>query len=232
MKMKLLPLIATLSISLSHVTYAASPTAPKRHEASPASASAPSGCPAPSVIAPCVCSEAPGALPLLDCAQVVSENQLQEVFSRGGTGGAFGRLSMNGNEHVEHLTAGVFGNASFVHASLAGTHVAHVDLAAFSASRSTLDRLDLFHARLASLDASALPGFQALTMLDARHNLLPSAPRLSSPYLAYLDLSENQIMEIESDTFVGLLTLEVLFLGNNKLTSIPTGIGLDLKIKF
>ncbi|GFN74436.1 variable lymphocyte receptor b [Plakobranchus ocellatus] len=92
-------------------------------------------------------------------------------------------------------------------------------------SMEWLNNLVLNRNRISTIESGALEGLTNLLVLRLENNLIKHIPnnvfnRADVPELQYIDLSNNKLEIIESETFSNLTELDVLYLNHNRITYI------------
>ncbi|XP_053946363.1 uncharacterized protein LOC128855463 [Anastrepha ludens] len=84
-----------------------------------------------------------------------------------------------------------------------------------------LQYLDLSHSRIEDIEDDALGRLEILETLFLDHNQLHKVPISLPTSLEHLFLQQNEIMDIQAQTFQGLNNLQTLDLSGNKLLYLP-----------
>lgn len=183
-------------------------------------------CPVDTDLLPCVCSTDVDLNLYLDCSDVTSNTQLQEVFARTiFPFSDFKRLTINPVEPQNQLTAilgGTFGLVTFENVVISHTLIDTIEEEAFAYSHPTLGSLDVSDNNLVDFPFETLYLFQVLRELRMANNRLGTLPDIESETLVQLDLSGNLGLTLTPLTFAGITHVEEIRLLDMGLT-VDTG---------
>jgi len=160
-------------------------------------------CPNAEAIAPCFCSRLPAGI-TLDCTNVTSEAQLQEVFTQNFPVKNFFEFKMDHSKSLISLNVSTNG-VSFESISLFPgpfSSLSEVTEEFLGASRDTLSTLTIWRSDLSddNFPFESLEDFSKLYSLNLVAAEFEYFPPLNSSTLGYLDLSSAHIQEIPEGT--------------------------------
>ncbi|CAG0880253.1 unnamed protein product [Darwinula stevensoni] len=186
-------------------------------------------CPDAGKISPCTCYfyQFTGEL-TVDCSQANSS----EIFS------AFNnvswspalltnynirmKFSMTGNDEVQELKKGAFGNVTFNNILIESTILATMDPSTLLQSKNRLETLSIKDSLLAAFPFHILPQMVRLGALDLSSNSLKTVPALASQSLQILSLLNNNISSLKPGWSVS--NLNGLEIDNNPISKLPSGL--------
>ncbi|KAK3894595.1 hypothetical protein Pcinc_001643 [Petrolisthes cinctipes] len=183
-------------------------------------------CPVAADLDPCVCTTDADLNLYLDCSDITSTSQLQDVFTRTiFPFSDFMDLTINPAESHNEFTkilAGTFGLVTFQNILISNTLIDTIEEEALVYSHSTLGNLEVSNNNLQEFPFETLYLFEVLRELRMANNKLNSLPDIQSETLILLDLSGNLGLTLTPLTFGGATHIEEIWLREMGLT-VDTG---------
>lgn len=179
-------------------------------------------CPDPDDIRPCICSIGENYAMNMDCSNITSEQQLEEIFHTDFPFDNFNKLEITNNSYLEVLRAGVLGNATFTEINIKNCALHTIQDGVFAGSHATLEALRL-NGNNISTTAENISLFTNLEYLSIQSSLLKEFPSLISPSLRILILDGNHFDSIPDNAIKLLPSLKVVSLGDCSVSEIMSG---------
>lgn len=179
-------------------------------------------CPIPEDILPCTCTGDENGTMDMDCSHVVSEDELERVFSSFFPYTMFRNFTVVDNTYLKTLRNQALGIASFTGVYIMNSVLEVVEPDALSSSFATARVVNMQNNSISSFPFETLPSFTSLLELGLSDNSL-TFPALESETLLVLDLSNNQIQNVAATAFLDVPEISEIYLGGNQISHIPTG---------
>ncbi|ROT76406.1 Oplophorus-luciferin 2-monooxygenase non-catalytic subunit [Penaeus vannamei] len=179
-------------------------------------------CPIPEDILPCTCTGDENGTMDMDCSHVVSEDELERVFSSFFPYTMFRNFTVVDNTYLKTLRNQALGIASFTGVYIMNSVLEVVEPDALSSSFATARVVNMQNNSISSFPFETLPSFTSLLELGLSDNSL-TFPALESETLLMLDLSNNQIQNVAATAFLDVPEISEIYLGGNQISHIPTG---------
>nr|XP_027212559.1 oplophorus-luciferin 2-monooxygenase non-catalytic subunit-like [Penaeus vannamei] len=178
-------------------------------------------CPNPEDILPCTCTGDENGTMDMDCSHVVSEDELERVFSSFFPYTMFRNFTVVDNTYLKTLRNQALGIASFTGVYIMNSVLEVVEPDALSSSFATARVVNMQNNSISSFPFETLPSFTSLLELGLSDNSL-TFPALESETLLVLDLSNNQIRNVAATAFSDVPEISEIYLGGNQISHIPT----------
>lgn len=184
------------------------------------------GCPEPQIISPCRCYDYGIGYGLgMDCSDVSSDEELQEVFQSAFPNNTFYELVIRGvvgkPVPIGVLNKNTFGECSFETISIQHTTLHTIQLETFYKSYDTLESYSITNSFVYFLDFEELQQFKKLKSLDLANNNMPALPAIKSSTLKSLTYSGNNVDQLNEEKFVDIPSLTLLKLQNCSISAVP-----------
>ncbi|CAL4099594.1 unnamed protein product [Meganyctiphanes norvegica] len=183
-----------------------------------------SGCPNAEDIMPCECYTYPSQVELrLRCDNVTSEDELKHVFEAYFPNKNFKSFSMNVNEYIKTLEAGIFNDVTFEDIIISYSRLEVIATDAFNSSYNTIKTMNFLFSDLLHLP---FVNFHDLKKLQSFQIVRNSLSFIHAETFYGLDALEmiviRQTTANITGTFQNIPNLINLELRDNNLTSVPT----------
>ena len=155
-------------------------------------------CPEPSDIVPCVCTTTDTNDLVLDCSNIVSVDQLAEVFLQDFPFTSFYELRIFANDNLQYL-ADIFNGVTFRYINFRNVkNLSKITKYAFFDSRDTLERIYIYNSALTenSFPFSTLDEFPMLIDFEIEVGNINIWPAFDSPSLKIISFYSNRISEL------------------------------------